>query len=75
MHKPTKGEIFDLFYEKKQVNRPGGKLKTKITGRKVLVPEQDAMLKRIDNDTLLLSYYTSLLTRPSNSAPPPRPVK
>ena len=74
MTTPTKGQIFDLFYELAQVNRPGGTSKTRMVGRTVTCEEQEAMKKRIDGDIILTNYYTRLYNRDKNLAPPPRPT-
>jgi hypothetical protein len=70
----TKQDIFDLFYEKQTTSRSGGgKLTTKMAGRKVTETEQDNMTSKIKENPELVKYYNKLLARDPSIAPPPRP--
>lgn len=69
----TKGEIFDLFYQRKEVSRSGGgKMKQKMCRLNVSIEKIQEFRKQVD-DKKLLAYFDKLHTRKAGIAPPPRP--
>jgi len=72
---PTKGEIFDLFYEINSVSRSGGgEPRKKMTRAAVSLNVINVMGEKI-KDQKLKDYYIKLRDRKAGIAPPPRPSR
>ena len=72
----TKGYIFDIFYEKKQVSRAGGgTMKSKMTRIQPDVRKLQKIEKKLKNhkNQKLMAYFIKLKDRKKGLAPPPRP--
>ena len=70
----TKGDIFDLFYAKRDVVRSGGgKVKSKMTRISPSLEQVQKMESHIKDDKKLLKYFVKLRDRKAGIAPPPRP--
>ncbi len=71
---PTKQEIFDLFYEVKEVQNGGRDKKKKMAHRNPSFEAKTTMIQLINGDEKLLEYYNNLLNRDAKKGIPPRPT-